>query len=76
MKVVNLVFEYNPVIYVGEDSELENSQKKLIAEVHSSGAHVQIIGYTPPPENEVIVISETDEEDVPTPEVTMCQHLK
>ena len=73
MKVVNLVFQnnrYNPVIHVGEDAKLEKSQK-LIAEVHSSGAHVQIIGYTPPPEDEVIVISETDEEDLPTPEVTI-----
>ena len=49
---------------------MEKSQK-LIAEVHSSGTHVQIIGYTPPPEKEVIVISETDEEDLPPPEITI-----
>ena len=66
MKVINLIFEdnkYSPVIYVGQDAEMEKSEK-LIAEVHSSGTHVQIIGYTPPPEKEVIVISETDEEDL------------
>ena len=65
MKVINLIFEnnkYSPVIYVGQDSEIKKSQE-LIAEVHSSWTHVQIIGYTPPPEREVIVISETDDED-------------
>ena len=62
--------KYNPVIYVREDAELESSQK-LIVEVHSSGTHVQIIGYTLSPENEVIVISETDEEDLLTPVVTI-----
>ena len=73
MKVINLILEgnkYSPVIYVGQDVEMEKSQK-LIAEVHSSGTHVQIIGYTPPPEKEVIVISETDEEDLPPPEITI-----
>ena len=50
--------------------KMEKSQK-LVAEVHSSGTHFQIIGYTPPPEKEVIVISETDEEDLPPPEITI-----
>ena len=72
MKVINLILEdkYSPVIYVRQDSEIEKSEK-LIAEVHSSGTHVQIIGYTPPPEKDVIVISETDEEDLPPPEITI-----
>ena len=73
MKVINLILEdnkYSPVIYVGQDAEIEKSEK-LIAEVHSSGTHVQIIGYTPPPEKEIIVISETDEEDLPPPEITI-----
>ena len=43
----------------------------MIAEVHSSGTHVQIIGYSPLPEKEIIVISETDEEDLPPPEITI-----
>ena len=73
MKVINLIFEdnkYSPVIYCGQDPEMEKSEK-LIAKIHSSGTHVQIIGYTPPPEKEVIVISETDEEDLPPPEITI-----
>ena len=73
MKVINLILEgnkYSPVIYVRQDAEMEKSQK-LIAEVHSSGTHIQIIGYTPPPEKEVIVISETDEEELPPPEITI-----
>ena len=72
MKVINLILadKYSPVIYVGQDAEIEKSEK-VIAEVHSSGTHVQIIGYTPPPEKEVIVISETDEEDLPPPEITI-----
>ena len=73
MKVINLILEdnkYSPVIYVGQDSEIEKFEK-LIVEVHSLGSHVQIIGYTPPPEKEVIVISETDEEDLPPPEITI-----
>ena len=73
MKVINLILEdnkYSPVIYVGQDAEIKKSQK-VTAEVHSSGTHVQIIGYTPPPEEEVIIISETDEEDLPPPEITI-----
>ena len=75
MKVINLILEdnkYSPVIYVGHNAKMEvEKSQKMIAEVHSSGTHVQIIGYSPPPEKEVIVISETDEEDLPPPEITI-----
>ena len=75
MKVINLILEdnkYSPVIYVGQDADAEiKKSQKVTAEVHSSGTHVQIIGYTPPPEKEVIIISETDEEDLPPPEITI-----
>ena len=75
MEVINLILEdnkYSPVIYVGQDADAEiKKSQKVTAEVHSSETHVQIIGYTPPPEKEVIIISETDEEDLPPPEITI-----
>ena len=75
MKDIYLILEdnkYSPVIYVGHDTEVEEKKsQKMIGEVLSSGTHVQIIGYTPPTEKEVIVISETDEEDLPPSEITI-----
>ena len=76
MKKVTLVLEdnrYNPVVYITNDGEItsqdasedDNNQEEIevIAEIESSGSTVQIVGYSPPPQQDVIVIPETDEED-------------
>ena len=73
MKKVTLVLEdnrYNPVVYIKNDNEItsqyvseDDNNQEVITEIESSGSTVQIVGYSPPPQQHVIVIPETDEED-------------
>ena len=69
MKKVTLVLEnnrYKPVVYITKDGEItseDDNSQEVITEIQSSGSTVQIVGYSPPPIHDVIVIPETDEED-------------